>query len=158
MGNLHRKRRKERGRARRMAEGAWDAAERSDLKRAEELMRYAVKERGGDCVLWNDLGLILWKEEKLRDAERAFRTALLLRPDYEEGKMNLAALLASRGFYKQALRLEEELAGSAQHKEYHQRRAEEYRAKAEKRKHPEQPATEEWRGSEERPCNGDRFR
>jgi Flp pilus assembly protein TadD len=113
-----------------MAEEAWEAVDRSDLKKAEELIRHALKEREGDCVLWNDLGLILWKVEKLREAERAFRTALLLRPEYEEGKMNLASLLASRGFHRQALRLEEELAESGLHKEFHQKRAEEYRAQA----------------------------
>ena len=132
MGNLHRKKRKERGRARRKAEKAWEAVEHSRVGEAEKLIRHAIKEREGDSVLWNDLGLILWKEDKLREAERAFRTALLLRPQYEEGKMNLASLLASRSFYRQALKLEAELAESAQHKEFHRKRVEEYRAAAEK--------------------------
>jgi len=59
MGNLHRRKQKERRVGRRMAEDAWDALERSDSKRAEETLRNALKGREGDCVLWNDLGLIL---------------------------------------------------------------------------------------------------
>lgn len=132
MGNLHRQKRKERRRARRLADHAWNAAERSDLDKAAEMLRHAVKARPGDCVLWNDLGLILWRQDKPRDAEKAFRNALSLRPAYEDGKMNLAALLADRGFYRQALRLEEELAEASPRAELHRKRVAEYRAEAER--------------------------
>ncbi|HVR75752.1 MAG TPA: tetratricopeptide repeat protein [Planctomycetota bacterium] len=133
MGNLHKKRRKQRQRGRRMAEDAWNAVERSDLDKAEEILRQAIRGRAGDCVLWNDLGLVLWKLRKLREAEKAFRDALVLRPTYEEAKMNLSSLLASRGFYRQALRLEEEMAASSPRAGFHQKRIEEYRAAAERK-------------------------
>ena len=134
MGNLSHRKKKERDRGRRLAAEAWEAAERSDLDGAEKLLRQALKGREGDCLLWNDLGLILWRKETLRDAEKAFRTALLLAPAYEDAKMNLASLLASRGFYRQALRLAEELARPGTPRfEFHQKRVEEYRAAAETR-------------------------
>ena len=114
-----------------MAEAAWEAVDRSDLLKAEKTLRNVLKTRVGDCVLWNDLGLVLWRKGDLREAERALRTAIMLRPNYEDGKMNLSALLASRGFYRQALRLEEEMARSSSRSEFHHKMAEEYRRLAE---------------------------
>jgi len=111
-----------------MAEEAWSAVEGEDLDKAEKIIRRALKTREGDCVLWSDLGLILWRRGSLRAAEKAFRTALFLRPDHEDSKTHLASLLASRGFYRQALRLEEELAAiPSPHQEFHQSKVEEYR-------------------------------
>lgn len=133
MGTQHRKRRKERRRGRREAELAWEAAEAGDLERAERFIRRAVERHEEDPVLWNDLGVILWRREKLREAEDALRTALKLRPEYEEAKSNLASLLGSRGFYRQALRLEEELAASnSLRREFYERKSEEYREKIRK--------------------------
>ncbi len=117
-----------------MAEDAWDSVERSDLSKAETTLRNALKGREGDCVLWNDLGLVLWQKGELKESEKMFRTALLVRPDYEDGKLNLACLLASRGFYRQALRIVEELAQCSQRAEIYRRKAEEYRRLAEMRK------------------------
>jgi Flp pilus assembly protein TadD len=134
MGNLHRKKRKERQRGRRQADDAWEAADTGDLEVAERRMRAALKGHEDDPVLWNDLALVLWKRGLPKDAEKAFRNAVLIRPGYEDALMNLAALLASRGFYRQALRIEEELAASGSpRREYHEKMAEEYRAQAEKR-------------------------
>ncbi|MGQ9589897.1 MAG: tetratricopeptide repeat protein [Planctomycetota bacterium] len=128
MGSLHRKRRKERKRGRREAERAWEAAERGDLEEAERSIRRAVEKHEEDPVLWNDLGLILWRRGKLRESEKSLRAALALRPEYEEAKANLASLLGSRGFFRQALRLEEELARSdSLRREFHERKSEEYR-------------------------------
>lgn len=128
-----RTRQKEREKGRRTAEEAWNAVAASDLDAAEDLIRKALKGHEGDCVLWNDLGLILWRKGDLKDAEKALRSALLIRPDHEDAKMNLAALLAERGFFRQALRLEEELAASSARREFHARKAEEYRRLAEER-------------------------
>jgi len=91
-------------------------------------MRNALHGHEDDCVLWNDLGVILWRAGKLRDAEAALRNAIILRPGYDEAKTNLSSLLASRGFYRQALRIEEELiSGRPLHRDFHERRMEEYR-------------------------------
>lgn len=132
MGNLHRRKRKERRLGRRAAEEAWDAYERGDLERAERLIRGALRGHEGDCVLWHDLGVFLWKRGKPREAEKAFRNALVLKPAYEDAKMQLAALLADRGFYHQACRvLEELLEGRTERRELHERRLQEYRRAAE---------------------------
>lgn len=128
MGNLRRTRRKERQLGRKEAAEAWDAAERGDLGHAEVLLEKALRGHEDDPVLWNDLGVISWRRERLREAERAFRNALLVRPEYEDAKRNLAALLEARGFWRQALRLEEELASaSTARRGYHEKRAAECR-------------------------------
>ena len=128
MATPQEKRRKERRSSRRAGSEAWDAIERSDLEKAEKLMRKALKGHAGDPVLWNDLALILWRREKLREAEKAFESALVLEPLYEDAKMNLASLLASRGFYRQALRLEEEiLASKTPRRPFHEQKTAEYR-------------------------------
>lgn len=137
MGNRHRKKQKERRVGRKLADQAWEAVDRSDVKRAEETLRHALKHREGDCVLWNDLGLILWRRDKLREAEKAFRNAIFLRPDYEVGKMNLALLLEAQGFYRQALAVEEDLALSSPRAEYHRQKAAELRTLAEARSEQE---------------------
>jgi hypothetical protein len=54
--------------------------------------------------------------------------------------MNLASLLAARGFYRQAARLEEELAEARPaHREYHLKRAEEHRRALARLQEEEQP-------------------
>jgi len=134
MGNLHRKKQKDRQRGRKLADDAWEAADAGDLEVAERRMRSALKGHEDDPVLWNDLALVLWKRGLVKDAEKALRNAMLIRPGYEDALMNLAALLASRGFYRQALRIEEELAESGSpRREYHRKMAGEYQALAEKR-------------------------
>jgi Flp pilus assembly protein TadD len=118
--------------------------ERSDLERAERLMRKTLESHEGDPVLWNDLALILWRREKWREAEKAFESALVLEPLYEDAKMNLASLLASRGFYRQALRLEEEiLASKTPRRPFHEQKTAEYReaiARLDAQEPPETPA------------------
>jgi Flp pilus assembly protein TadD len=134
MANRQRRRRKQLHRARRLDEEAWGAVDREDVAEAERLIRQAIAIRPDNCLLYNDLGLILWQQGQLREAEKAFRDGLQLRPDYEDAKMNLAALLADRGFLRQAHRLEVELASpGAPRAEYHRKKAEEYLAAAEER-------------------------
>jgi Flp pilus assembly protein TadD len=140
MGNAQRRRRKERRRARRLADGAWEAAEEADLEGAEKRLRRALKVRQGDPVLWSDLGLILWKEGRLREAEKAFTTSLLLRPEHSDARILLAELLASRGFYRQAARQLDGLPSRTPHLALLRKRAEEYRARAEERSAAEDKA------------------
>lgn len=134
MANPQRRRRKQIHRARRLDEEAWGAVDREDVAAAEKLIRRAIATRRDNCLLYNDLGLILWRQGRLREAEKAFRDALQLRPDYEDAKMSLAALLADRGFFRQAHRLELELASpGAPRAEYHRKKADEYLAAAEEK-------------------------
>src|SRR4029453_4159065 len=104
---MDRNKRKARQRGRRLADVAWDAAESGALEIAERRMREALRGHQEDPPLWNDLGIVLWRRGLLKEAEKAFRNAVLIRPGYEDALMSLAALLATRGFYRQALRIEE---------------------------------------------------
>ena len=144
MANPHRRRQQQIHRARRLDEDAWAAVERQDLAEAERLIRGAIATRRDNCLLYNDLGLILWRQERWREAEKAFRDALQLRPLYEDARMNLAALLADRGFFRQAHRLELELASPGLPRaEYHQKKAEEYLARAEEKRRQHEGSQEE---------------
>ena len=54
--------------------------------------------------MWNDYGLIFMQADREREAEQAFRNALLVAPTYADAYVNLAALLARRGRSIQASR------------------------------------------------------
>ena len=128
MGNLHRRKRKERKLGRRAASEAWEALEAGDVEGAERYLRSALRGHEDDAILWNDLDVILWRGGRLREAEDALENAILIRPEFDEARTNLASLLASRGFYRQALRVEEELLSRRPlHREFHEKRIAEYR-------------------------------
>ena len=128
MGNLQRRKRKKRKLGRRAASEAWEALEKGDVDAAERYLRSALHGHEDDAVLWNDLGVILWRGGRLREAEGAIENAILIRPEFDEARTNLASLLASRGFWRQALRVEEELLERRPaHREFHEKRIAEYR-------------------------------
>jgi hypothetical protein len=98
---------KERRRARKLAEQAWQAADQQNLDLAEKIIRRAVATQPDNPVLWNDQGVLLTLRNKEGEAEEAFRTALSLAPNYAEPYAHMAALRAKRGYLHQAIRLME---------------------------------------------------
>jgi len=95
---------KERRRARKLAEEAWEAADEQNLDLAEKLIRRAVVTQPENPVLWNDQGMLLCLKNKEDDATEAFRTALALAPTYAEPYVQLAALRAKQGSLHDAIR------------------------------------------------------
>jgi hypothetical protein len=104
--NLKKDKEKQRRRARKLAEEAWQAAEEGNLDLAEKIIRRAVVVQIENPVLWHDQGAILMMRGKHDDAEQSFRNALRLAPNYAEAYDRLAASLAKRGWSEQAVVLQ----------------------------------------------------
>lgn len=118
---------KERRRARKLAEQAWDAAHNDNLDLAEKIIRRAVATQPDNPVLWNDQGMLLNLRNKETEAEDAFRTALSLAPTYAEPYAALAALQAKHGYYRAAVRLMEKAVQYAPDAAKHAERLDAYR-------------------------------
>lgn len=99
-----RKKRKADSRAARYAARAWAAADDGDFNIACKEIQRAVAERENNPVTWHDYGLIHAIAGRMREAEQAFRNAILVAPMYPEAYVQLAALLAGRGRTIQAAR------------------------------------------------------
>jgi uncharacterized protein len=97
---------KDRRRARKLAEEAWEAADAGNLDLAEKLIRRAVATQPENPVLWNDQGRLLVLRDKDTEADKSFRTALRMAPTYAEAFAHLAALRARHGFLQQAVDLQ----------------------------------------------------
>src|SRR5262249_34902486 len=99
---------KERRRARKLADEAWEAANAQNLDLAEKIIRRATATQPDNPVLWNDQGMILLLRGDDRAAEEAFRAALSLAPTYAEPYAQLAAMRARDGYPEQAINLMEQ--------------------------------------------------
>jgi hypothetical protein len=97
---------KDRRRARKLADQAWEAADTGNLDLAEKIIRRAVAAQPDNPVLWNDQGVLLGQRNKEAEAAEAFRTALSLAPTFSEPYAQLAALHARQGFAAEAVRLQ----------------------------------------------------
>ena len=116
--NLKKQKEKERRRARKLADEAWQAAEDGNLDLAEKIIRRAVAVQQDNPVLWDDQGAILVLRGKEDEAEKSFRNALRLVPTYAE------ALRPPGGAAGEArlARTGRPLAGTGRHPRPHQRR------------------------------------
>src|SRR5882724_1031435 len=94
---------KERRRARKLAEQAWEAANDQNLDLAEKIIRRAVATQPDNPVLWNDQGMLLSMRGKDGEAEEAFRTAISLAPTYAEPFAQVAAMRAKLGGFHDAV-------------------------------------------------------
>ncbi len=119
---------KERRRARKLAEEAWEAADEQNLDLAEKIIRRAVDTQPENPVLWNDQGLLLGLRGKEREAEDAFRAALSLAPTYAEPFAHLAEMRARKGYWRDAVRLMEQAVQHAPDSQSYAQRLETYRA------------------------------
>jgi hypothetical protein len=105
--NPKKQKEKERRRARKLAEQAWEAANASNLDLALKIMRRATETQPDNPVLWNDLGRVLLLAGDEGEAERAFRSAQSLAMGYAEPYANLAALRFRQGRLEAAVGLQE---------------------------------------------------
>src|SRR5438270_12208553 len=104
--NQKRQKQKDRRRARKLADEAWEAATADNLHLAVKIIRRAVETQPDNPVLWNDQGVLLGMQEKDDDAEKSFRAALRLAPDFADPYTHLASLRAKQGFYRDAVALQ----------------------------------------------------
>jgi hypothetical protein len=104
--NPRKQREKDRRRARKLAEQAWEAVNADNLDFAEKIIRRAVAAQPDNPVLWTDQGTILNLRHKESEAAEAFRTALSLMPTFAEPYACLAALRIQQGFAREAVALQ----------------------------------------------------
>lgn len=97
---------KERRRARKMADEAWEAVDASNLDLARKLSQRAVSTQPDNPRLWNDRGRILLLSTDIHEADRAFRYAIRLARDFAEPYHHLAALRAQQDRLDDAVALE----------------------------------------------------
>jgi hypothetical protein len=88
---------KDRRRARKLAEQAWDAVNADNLDLAVKIIRRAVDAQPDNPVLWNDQGALLMRAGEDRAAEKSFLAALSLAADYAEPYAHLASLRVKQG-------------------------------------------------------------
>jgi hypothetical protein len=121
---------KQRRRARKLAEQAWEAADQDNLDLAEKIVRRAVATQPENPVLWNDQGLVLGLRGRDTDAADAFRTAARLAPTYAEPYAHLADLRARQGYLRDAVTLLEKAVRFAPEPATYAERLEAYRLQA----------------------------
>jgi hypothetical protein len=119
---------KQRRRARKLADQAWEAANEQNLDLAEKIIRRAVATQPENPLLWNDQGILLGLRSKEHEAEEAFRTAISLAPTFAEPFARLAEMLARQGYLRDAIRLMEQAVQHAPQLAMHATRLETYRA------------------------------
>jgi len=127
---------KERRRARKLAQEAWEAANEENLDLAEKIIRRAVATQPDNPVLWNDQGMLLSLRGKQGEAEEAFRAALSLAPTYAEPFAHLAAMRAMQGYWRDAVSLMEKAVQFAQQPARFAERLQAYRALADSQPEP----------------------
>src|SRR5262245_50137745 len=122
---------KDRRRARRLAEQAWEAAnEQQNLDLAEKLIRRAVATQEDNPVLWNDQGTLLLIRKKEAEAEESFRSAISLAPNFAEPYAQLAAIRLRQGLIDDAIALQSQAAKYAVGVRQYADQLESYRALA----------------------------
>jgi hypothetical protein len=105
--NSRKQRQKDRRRARKLAEQAWDAAEDGNPDMALRIIRRAIDANPGNPLLWNDLGLLLVHRDDC-EAAAAFQAAISLAPDLAEAYTNLAEIRVRQGLLREAVTLQAE--------------------------------------------------
>jgi hypothetical protein len=125
---------KDRRRARRLAEQAWEAAnEEQNLDLAEKLIRRAVATQDDNPVLWNDQGKLLLMRQKQVDAEQSFRTAISMAPNFAEPYAQLAAIRLRQGLVDEAVALQAQAVKHGAGARHYADQLESYRALARQR-------------------------
>ena len=97
---------KDRRRARKLADQAWDAVNDGNLDLAEKIIRRAVAAQEDNPVLWNDQGVLLGLRQKDFEAEEAFRAAISLAPTFAEPYAHLATMRMREGRSREAVAMQ----------------------------------------------------
>jgi hypothetical protein len=121
---------KQRRRARKLADEAWQAVEDGNLDLAEKIIRRAVSAQKDNPILWSDQGAILALRGREVEAEKSFRNALRLVPSFADAYAHLAALRVRQGWLDQAVRLQEQAVAHAPADAGYAEKLEAYRALA----------------------------
>jgi hypothetical protein len=106
--NAKKQRDKNRRRANRLAQQAWDAADEGNFDLAVKMIRRAVELNPANPVLWNDQGMLLVQLNADDQAALSFQTAIQAAPDFAEAYANLAAIRGRHGKAEQAVTLQRE--------------------------------------------------
>ena len=101
MQRKHRKRQAHKN-ADRLAEDAWAAVERGELLFAERCMKRAVGLASDSPKAWTDYARVLTLNGRLKEAEKAARSAILIAPAYDAAYVALAEALSGMGLTIQA--------------------------------------------------------
>ena len=104
--NAKKQKEKERRRARKQADEAWEAVEAGNLGLAEKIIRRAVKTQPDNARLWNDQGVIQNLLGNDGEADRCFRYAIRLARNFAAPYHHLAALRAKEDRLDDAVALE----------------------------------------------------
>jgi uncharacterized protein len=128
--NPKKQKEKDRRRARKLADEAWEAANEGNLDLAEKLIRRAVATQEDNPVLWNDQGVLLGLRQKDVEAGESFCTALSLAPTYAEPYAHLATLRIRQGLANDAVALQTQAVKYAPQKTEYLERLHAYQAVA----------------------------
>jgi hypothetical protein len=118
--NARKQRDKNRRRASRLAQQAWDAADGNNFDLAVKIIRRAVALHPANPRLWHDQGMLLCELHADDEAARSFQTAIQTAPDFAEAYASLAALRARQGHTEQAVGLQRQAVRHAPTSQHHQ--------------------------------------
>lgn len=99
---------KNRRRANRLAQQAWEAADDERFDLAVKIIRRAVDLNQANPVLWHDLGTLLLTLQQDEPAAQAFQAAIQVAPTFAEAYASLAAIRARQGKLELAVQLQRE--------------------------------------------------
>ncbi|HVC95634.1 MAG TPA: 2OG-Fe(II) oxygenase [Pirellulales bacterium] len=106
--NAKKQRDKNRRRAGKLAQQAWDAADDGNFDLSVKMIRRAVELNPANPVLWNDQGDLLLQLNDDDQAAASFQAAIHAAPDFAEAYASLAAIRARQGKAEQAVALQRE--------------------------------------------------
>jgi hypothetical protein len=128
--NPKKKKEKDRRRARKLSDEAWEAANAGNLDLAEKIIRRAVATQKDNPAVWTDQGVLFALRGKAAEAERCFRAAIRLAPTFTDAYAQLAALRAREGYLDDAIAWQTQAVQQAPHEAALVERLETYKALA----------------------------
>ncbi|MGE0605976.1 MAG: 2OG-Fe(II) oxygenase [Pirellulales bacterium] len=128
--NAKKQRDKNRRRAAKLAEQAWEAANDGNLDLAVKVIQRAVDAHPANPLLWHDRGELLRQSGQDQQAAACFQTAIQLAPDFADAYASLAAIYIRQGQAEPAVALQREAVRYAPHTERYQANLAAYEALA----------------------------